>query len=113
MIQGADQVVGIMWRSLLSGRGTCSREQTNYLFVSGAVQCRVNIVKFSPGTWRIYLVNTASIQLVFTPYYSTNQPNIVDGDAFLKLAIAIASPSYCTGSLRLSICNRGEDFSLE
>ena len=26
------------------------------------------------------------------PYYSTNQPNIVDGDAFLKLAIAIASP---------------------
>ena len=29
---------------------------------------------------------------MFTPYYSTNQPNIVDGDAFLKLAIAIASP---------------------
>ena len=29
-------------------------------------------------------------------FYSTNQLNIVDGDAFLKLAIAIASPSYCT-----------------
>ena len=54
MIQGADQAEGIMWRSLLSGRGTCSREQTNYVFISGAVQCRVNIVKFSPGTCGIY-----------------------------------------------------------
>ena len=32
------------------------------------------------------------ITVIFSPYYCTNQLNIVDGDAFLKLAIAIASP---------------------
>ena len=47
---------------------------------------------------KIYLLKSLQtkyihiITVVFTPYYSTNQPNIVDGDAFLKLAIAIASP---------------------
>ena len=39
--------------------------------------------------------------------------NNVGMGAFLYLAIAIAPMLYCTGSLRLSICNRGEDFSLE
>ena len=39
--------------------------------------------------------------------------NNVGMDAFLKLAIVIASILYCIGSLRLSICNCGEDYSLE
>ena len=39
--------------------------------------------------------------------------NIVDGDAFLKLAVEIASLSYCMAPFRLSICNCGKDYSLE
>ena len=46
-------------------------------------------------------------------YYCTNQPNIVGLDAFLKTGSSNCIHSILYGSLRLSICNRGKEYSLE
>ena len=77
---------GFMRRRLLNRGSVFSGEQKNCQLVSGAVQRKVNIVNFSPGScgiWRKYCINL--ITVVLTTYYSTNQPNTVVGVRYLQV----------------------------
>ena len=96
---------------LRCGRFSTKQKTVHWFQEQCSADCRVNVINYSPGPLVILYLRYFHISL---KHLNTVQTlNTVDGDAFLKLAIATASPSYCTDSFRLSICNRGEDFSLE